>query len=125
MSRPSASRKLPPYKPLSKPRSSKWRPPTTLEERLLAEGLVEAGLKIAQNRKICGFFPDIHICGTRLLIEIDGKYHDHPEAALRDKQRAKILRSRGFKILRFTNSYIRNRLDYAIAKILRTLSELP
>jgi very-short-patch-repair endonuclease len=117
--------KLPPYQRLKKTSSrGQWRSPSTTEEQILAKALEAEGFKVKQNPRICGFYPDIYIRGTRLLIEVDGGYHKTAETKLRDKQRTAILKQHGFRVLRFSNNYVKTRLESAIAKVVKTLQAM-
>ena len=79
------------------------KPPTTPSEFRLKAVLERAGLKVWHNKLCFGYYPDFWVQGTKVLIEVDGKYHNTPEQKEKDKRRSKILRSYGFKIIRCTN----------------------
>lgn len=87
----------------------KPRPIATKSELKLIKTLNLHGIKVWSNKQLHGFYPDIWVCNTKILIEIDGKYHSTPEQKIKDKQRSRILRKYGYKILRFTNWQVEKR----------------
>jgi very-short-patch-repair endonuclease len=42
----------------------------------------------------------------RLIVEVDGKFHDVPDQRLRDAERDAYLRSENFRVLRFSNEKV-------------------
>lgn len=57
-----------------------------------------------QNR-----FADFSIPSLKLIIEIDGGYHDVLEQQIKDRDREKeIKRATGYNIVRFTNAQVEN-----------------
>ena len=60
-----------------------------------------------KRQHIIGDYIADFVCLTsKLIIEIDGKYHQLPEQQLNDAQRTDWLQSRGYKVLRFTNEEV-------------------
>ena len=49
------------------------------------------------------FIVDFHCHQYKLVIELDGKYHNKEEVKLRDRERSEILRGMGYNIIRFKN----------------------
>lgn len=80
-----------------------WKPPQTIPERIVASLLRKAGFEVEENQRLHGYFPDIRIKGTPLLIEIDGAYHFTPEQKLKDEARTERLQREGYSVIRFTN----------------------
>lgn len=70
-----------------------------------------------------GFYPDIWIANTKILIEADGKYHSTPEQKAKDKRRSLILRKYGYKILRFSNWMIENRSSTVVERIKEAIAK--
>lgn len=93
------------------------RPLATASELRLISILKLHDIKVWSNKLLHGFYPDIWIMGTRLLIEIDGKIHRLPSVHARDKGRSKILRRYGYRVLRFTNWQVEHRSDRIVLKI--------
>ena len=93
------------------------RPIATYSELRLISILKLHGIRCWSNKLLHGFYPDIWIMGTRLLIEIDGKIHSQTSVHARDKERSKILRRYGYRVLRFTNWQVEYRSDRIVEKI--------
>jgi very-short-patch-repair endonuclease len=85
-----------------------WQPSETKSEIRIKKALENHGFIVRHNEKICGYYPDIHIANTNLLIEIDGAYHSTKKQRKRDAMRTKHLEQLGFKILRFSNDEAKN-----------------
>jgi very-short-patch-repair endonuclease len=61
------------------------------------------------------FVADFYCAKLKLIIEIDGKIHDYQKDF--DKLREKVIRLYGFKIIRFTNEEIRNKIHEVLSRI--------
>lgn len=48
---------------------------------------------------------------TKVAIEVDGPSHDNPKARARDEKKAAFLRSQGWRVLRFSNAAVMERLE--------------
>ena len=55
--------------------------------------------------------------GSKPLVEIDGYYHTVEGAAERDAEREAWLISEGFRVLRFSDSEVRHRLQTVVERI--------
>lgn len=86
-----------------------WHPPKTSAEFKAKKILEDHGFSVIHNQCLYGYYPDLRIANTNVLIEIDGGYHSSKRQKSKDKQRTKILEGYGFVILRFTNAQIRQR----------------
>lgn len=95
----------------------KPRPIATKSELKLIQILALHNIKVWSNKQLHGFYPDIWIVNTKILCEIDGKYHYTPEQKAKDKRRSLILRKYGYKILRFSNWMIENRSKTVVERI--------
>lgn len=82
-------------------------------ESIVARRLRALGLVLIQQFKVAGVgHVDIHIRGTRLMIEVDGRtYHQDPEAFEEDRRRDAELVARGYIVVRL--SYLRVATDWA------------
>jgi len=69
-------------------------------------------------------YPDFYIAAYKLIVEIDGGYHDNPEQQLKDKVREQeLLKIRpDFKIIRITNEELDKSFPI-IKERMRTLSQ--
>jgi len=108
--------------------ASQMRKNPTSEERIL--------WKYIRKRQLCGrkfirqhpikydskgndhsfFIPDFYCASERLIIEVDGPIHDYQKE--KDSRREEILKSKGFTILRFKNSELKD-----INKVLSKIAE--
>ena len=95
----------------------KPRPIATKSEQKLIQILTTHNIKVWSNKNLHGFYPDIWIVNTKILIEIDGKYHSTLEQKAKDKRRSLILRKYGYKILRFSNWMVENRSKTVVDRI--------
>jgi len=79
------------------------------------------------RQHIIGFFiADFFCAEKKLIIEVDGGYHQLPEVKLSDEERTKMLEANGFTVLRFTNEEVEEDIDTVIRTILGYLtSPLP
>jgi very-short-patch-repair endonuclease len=93
------------------------KPPSTKSERLLIAILKFHKIEVWHNKNLHGFYPDIWVVNTKILVEIDGKYHSTPQQKAKDKRRSLILRKYGYKILRFSNWMIENRSKTVVERI--------
>jgi len=81
------------------------------------------GFKFRRQHPIAGYIPDFVCLEKKLVIEIDGGYHNEIEQKKFDELRTQLLNEVGYTMLRFTNEEVINELPKVIAKIETTLSE--
>ena len=91
--------------------------PKTKSEYILKAILKAHGFKLWHNKKCHGFYPDLWIMGTKILIEVDGEYHFTDAQKAKDKARSKILNSYGFTVIRCTNSQVLRSPDKIVERI--------
>ena len=77
------------------------------------------GLKFRRQYAIKPFIADFACIEKRLIIEIDGGYHDCVEE--RDKSRQKQLEASGWTVLRFTNEVVLSDVEAVAIAIARFL----
>ncbi|MBO4906153.1 MAG: endonuclease domain-containing protein [Bacteroidaceae bacterium] len=77
----------------------------TEAESLLWDYLSADGLGVTFKRQhvIGDYIADFVCLTSKLIIELDGRYHQLEQQQIRDAQRTEWLESRGFKVIRFTN----------------------
>lgn len=80
-----------------------------------------AGYKFRRQVLIGPYIADFVCAQRNLIVELDGPFH----IDLRDKVRDMYLRSRGYRVLRISNSEINNDVGAAMAKVLRALEDAP
>ena len=83
-----------------------------------------AGFKFRRQHNIGRFIVDFYCDEIKLIIEIDGDVHAYKQREKYDKERQKILESKGSKIARYTNYEVFNNLDGVLEDILRKCEEL-
>lgn len=79
------------------------------------------GLKFRRQVPIGPFIVDFLCVEKALIIEIDGDSHFEEGAKERDMRREEFLQKQGFAVLRLRNSETVCDIEYALAKIARTL----
>ena len=101
--------------------------PTEAEKVLwqLLKGKKLSNYKFRRQHIILQFIADFVCLRRKLIIELDGNIHDLPENEFNDKQRAEILESEGYKIIRFRNDEILSNTDNVLNRITEVLNHLP
>ena len=96
-------------------------------EKLLWEalGAKNIGDKFRRQHVIGDFIADFVCLPKRLIIEVDGGYHNDDTQQSLDEQRTKILNHLGFEVIRFTNEEVLGNLDEVVNQIEEKLSLLP
>jgi len=79
------------------------------------------GYKFRREHIIDQFIVDFVCLSKRLVIEIDGGYHNEPEIISADKLRTRILNSLDFTVIRFTNEEVLNDIENVLRRIKETL----
>jgi very-short-patch-repair endonuclease len=84
------------------------------------------GVHFRRQHIIGLFIADFACLSHKLIIEIDGKYHQLPDQQISDKERTEWLEQKGFKVMRFTNEQIINDTN-KVLKSIQTyiIKELP
>lgn len=73
--------------------------------------------KFRRQHPIDNYVVDFVALQSRLIIEVDGEYHETSEQIEYDKERTKILSEIGFNVIRFNNSEILNNLGTVLGRI--------
>ncbi|MAP95895.1 MAG: cytosine methyltransferase [Ponticaulis sp.] len=68
-----------------------------------ASAISKTRFPVRRQHPIEGFVAEFAITKVRLLIEIDGGIHNHPEVIARDLGRDAVLNSLGWRVLRIPN----------------------
>ena len=109
-----------PYNKKLKGFSRNLRNYSTLGEILLWQKLKARKLKGYQfNRQkpLGNYIVDFHCQLLRLVIEVDGGYHNDPAVRVKDQERQKILENLGLNFLRFSDREVRNNLPRVLQVI--------
>ena len=75
------------------------------------------GQPFRRQHIISCFIADFVCLPKKLVIEIDGGYHQLPDQQISDEERTKQLNAFGFKVIRFTNEEVIGDIDQVISKI--------
>lgn len=73
--------------------------------------------KFRRQHIIDRFIADFICFEKRLIIEIDGGYHQLPDQKISDEIRTQILKELGFEVIRFTNEEVLGNIDVTVEKI--------
>lgn len=98
--------------------------PTEAEE-ILWERLRnnQLGHKIRRQHAIDQFVADFICISKKIIIEVDGKIHANQNAY--DKERTAMLAERGYKVIRFTNKQVLEKIDWVCEEIKKVLDNSP
>ena len=66
----------------------------------------QTGFSFRRQHIIGPFIADFTCLSRKLIIEIDGGYHQLPEQQISDEHRTQWLKNKGFFVLRFTNDEV-------------------
>jgi very-short-patch-repair endonuclease len=80
-----------------------------------------ANVQFYRQRPIDRFIVDFYAPAAKLVVELDGPYHDDATQALRDHERSVWLAAEGFQVLRFTNDEVSADLDHVVERILEVV----
>lgn len=81
------------------------------------------GIKFRRQYSIGDFIADFVCVEKKLIIEIDGGYHDAvPE---KDVRRQRFLEARGYRVIRFWNEDVLDDVDSVVAAIAKAIGVPP
>jgi|SRR5690606_9104650 very-short-patch-repair endonuclease len=92
----------------------------TVAEGVLWEALRNrklSGFKFRRQHPIADFIADFYCHECRLIVEIDGNYHDDFEQRQYDEGRTYELEDLGIEVMRFTNDDVINHLPLVLNRI--------
>ena len=99
-------------------RSRELRQRMTLPEKILWQflrGSAFAGIRFRRQHPIGRYIADFYCPAKKLIIELDGEYHKNFRRE--DKDRDDFLRNNGFRVLRFTNDHVFDRIEWILQTI--------
>ncbi|RYZ21356.1 MAG: endonuclease domain-containing protein [Chitinophagaceae bacterium] len=76
-----------------------------------------AGAKFRRQHPIAPYVVDFVCFGSKLIVEVDGPYHDKGKAPSMDNRRTKDLEHMGFRLIRFTNEEVLQQLAWVLDEI--------
>jgi very-short-patch-repair endonuclease len=85
-----------------------------LWERLRKDQL--EGYHFRRQQVIDGFIADLYCNPVKLVVEIDGRIYEYTKE--QDKERERIIRNRGIRVIRFTNKEIETNIEDVLKRIL-------
>ena len=95
---------------------------TTESEKLLWEkirGNQLSGFRFKRQHPIGYYIVDFYCHKARLVIELDGEYHNQADQMIYDILRTEELMDFGLTVLRFSNEEVKNRIE----NVLRSISD--
>ena len=75
------------------------------------------GQKFRRQHPIGLYIVDFYNHKNKLVIELDGGYHENEEQKIKDVEREKNLNFNGLKVIRFKNELVINNLSFVLEKI--------
>lgn len=94
---------------------------TPEEKKVWYQFLSKSSLRFQRQKTIGNFIVDFYCHAAKLAVEIDGSHHYEEDISIYDLERTKILNSFGIKVIRFSNSDVRNNFSGVCFKILEEL----
>ena len=82
------------------------------------------GIKFRRQHPIGDYIADFLCLKAKLVIEVDGGYHDKPQQQLEDQWRTEFLQSKGYRVIRFTNEEVNSQLKGVISRIKEELIKI-
>jgi very-short-patch-repair endonuclease len=91
----------------------------TESERVLWEELrkLNCGYHFRRQHPIGDYIADFACLKKKLVIEVDGGYHNEPLQQQNDQWRTEFMESKGYTVIRFNNEEISNNLQEVITRI--------
>lgn len=81
------------------------------------------GVKARRQHAIQGYIVDFALLEVRLIIELDGEYHNEEQQKIYDEARTEFLNEFGLNLLRFTNQEVLNDITAVNKKIKAAIEE--
>lgn len=82
------------------------------------------GVKFRRQHAIADYIADFACITKKLIIEIDGGYHNGQQQIIDDQIRSDRLYRLSYYVLRFTNEEVLNQTDYVINKIKELINKI-
>ena len=81
-------------------------------------------LKFRRQHPISNYIADFYCHNVKLVIELDGGYHENKEVKIYDEARENNIRQYGITVLRFKNEEVFNNTDAVLSKIGLTIASI-
>jgi len=79
------------------------------------------GYKFLRQHPIGGYIVDFYCHAKRLIVEIDGGIHNRKDIREKDEYRQKFLENNEYKMIRCTNSEVKESLEGVLERLLKKL----
>jgi chorismate synthase len=98
--------------------------PTPAEEKLWNElrNRKLGGYKFRRQHPIDAYIPDFVCLEKKLIVEVDGDYHDNEEQKKLDELHTRTLRIYHYRMIRFSNEEVLNKIEWVKDEILKYLN---
>ena len=99
----------------------------TKAEKLLWEKLRNnqlGGLKFRRQHPVNIYIADFYCHKFKLIIELDGDYHNQEEQKQKDEVRTEVLRLNDLKIIRFKNEEVERDINQVLTTIKNKIEQL-
>ena len=99
----------------------------TIAEKLLWEKLRNnqlGGLKFRRQHPVNIYIADFYCHKFKLIIELDGDYHNQEEQKQKDEVRTEVLRLNDLKIIRFKNEEVEQDINQVLTTIKNKIEQL-
>ena len=82
------------------------------------------GIKFRRQHPIGDYIADFLCLTRKLVIEVDGGYHNDPQQRIEDVWRTEFLESKNYRVLRFTNEEVNTDTRGVISRIKEELIKI-
>jgi len=107
---------------------ARWlRTHSTLGEVLLWQQLRAGGIKgftFNRQKPLGNYIVDFYCKPLRLVIEVDGGYHDESEQRIKDAERQAVLEAMGLHLLRFRDEAVRKDMPQVLETIRKYIDKV-
>lgn len=103
-----------------KPKRQALRNNLTPAESALWRHLKQSQLlnrKFRRQHSIFNFIVDFYCPGEKLIIELDGEYHQDENMRLKDAARDAMIHAAGYRVIRFENEKVFTQLEFVLDSI--------
>ena len=81
-------------------------------------------LKFRRQHPILEFIADFYCHKLKLIVEVDGKYHEEDDATYYDSERTKEMKRYGYSVVRFSNERILKNIDEVLVELKEFVARL-
>ena len=82
------------------------------------------GYRFRRQHAIGDYIADFVCLEAKLVIEVDGGYHEQPFQQQSDQQRTEFIESKGYKVIRFKNEEVDFNIKEVILRIKKELNHI-